>query len=138
MSFTEEYEQMDLSLSEDEDLSPDPPSFVGLFNPALFKSLLHKASSTAKIGPERVPQAGPSTSQDTGTVFSEPTFTQQHIPCPPLFLNTVQKQWGTPGTFPALGGTDKKLFDVDPALSDVLDVPVVDESLTLLFFHGVR
>lgn len=121
---------MGIQLSEDEESSPEPPAFVGLFDPALFKSLLHKASTSAKIGPDQEAQSGPSTSQDTSLLFSEPIVTQKHIPCHPLFLNTIQKQWGTPGTLPTLGRTDKRLFNVAPALSEALEVPVVDEPLT--------
>ncbi|XP_015679209.1 uncharacterized protein LOC107294491 [Protobothrops mucrosquamatus] len=133
-SFTGDDEQRELGLSEDEDLPPDPPTFTGLFNPALFKSLLHKARSTAQLGPEGIPEAEPSTSQGpTSKICSEPTFTQQYIPCPPLFLNEVQRQWGTPAHFPPPGGTDKQLFNVAPALSEVLEVPTVDEPLATTF-----
>ncbi|KAG8136960.1 hypothetical protein E2320_005501 [Naja naja] len=38
------------------------------------------------------------------TVFSEPTVTWEDIPCPKLFLNVIQRQWGQPGTFPNPGG----------------------------------
>ncbi|XP_039201699.1 lamina-associated polypeptide 2-like [Crotalus tigris] len=131
-SFTGDEEQRELGLSEDEDLPPDPPAFTGLFNPDLFKSLLQKATSTAQLGPEGVPEAEPSTSQGP-TGCSEATFTQQDIPCPSFFLSEVQKQWGTPGNFSVPGKTIKNLFNVAPALSDVLAVPMVDEPLATTF-----
>lgn len=39
-------ELRDQDMSEDEDLSPYQPSFVGLFKPQLFRSLLHKTKTT--------------------------------------------------------------------------------------------
>ncbi|XP_039180626.1 DBIRD complex subunit ZNF326 isoform X2 [Crotalus tigris] len=132
-SFIGDDEQTEQEMSEDENLSPDLSPFMSVFNPALFKSLLHKARSTAQIGSEGAPQAEPSTNQGpTSQVFSEPTFTQQDIPCPPLFLNIVQRQWEAPGTFPSPGETDKKLFNVASALSELLAVPMVDEPLASL------
>ncbi|XP_039201698.1 uncharacterized protein LOC120308997 [Crotalus tigris] len=133
-SFTGDDEQRELGLSEDEDLPPDPPAFTGLFNPALFKSLLHKARSTAQLGPEGVPEAEPSTSQGpTSMICSDPTFTQQDIPCPPLFISEVQRQWGAPGKVPLLEKNVINLFNVAPALSDVLAVPTVDEPIATIF-----
>lgn len=40
----------DQDLSEDEELSPDQPSFVELFKPQLFLSLLHKTKTTTRLG----------------------------------------------------------------------------------------
>lgn len=40
----------DMKLSEDEGLLPDQPAFTGLFRPAVFKLLLHKAKVITKFG----------------------------------------------------------------------------------------
>lgn len=50
-------------LSDDEDLAPDQPSFVGLFKPQLFRSLLHKVKLTTRLGTTPVPSIP---SGDTG------------------------------------------------------------------------
>lgn len=42
--------QREFDLSEDEGLILDSPAFTGLFPPALFKSLLHKARTTTHLG----------------------------------------------------------------------------------------
>lgn len=39
-----------LEFSDNEGLAPDVPAFIGLFRPALFKSLLHKARLTTNLG----------------------------------------------------------------------------------------
>ncbi|XP_039218218.1 uncharacterized protein LOC120316552 isoform X2 [Crotalus tigris] len=61
----EDHELMDQRLSDEEDVSPDPPLFVGLFNPSLLKTLLHKASGTANIERPPIPQKGTSTNPST-------------------------------------------------------------------------
>lgn len=126
-SGSEDYDPTDI-LSEDEGASPDPSPFVGLFDPALFKALLLKACTSAKISPDPEPQPAPPNAQDSNPLFSEPVVTQRHIPCPPFFRNTIQKQWATPGTLPVSGSSEKRLFNVAPSLSDILKVPLVDES----------
>lgn len=50
----------DIEFSEDEGLMPDSPAYTGLFRPALFKSLLHKARLTTNHG---AGNEQPSTSQ---------------------------------------------------------------------------
>ncbi|KAG8136421.1 hypothetical protein E2320_005002 [Naja naja] len=54
-SLSEDEDQRDLALSEDEGLFPDPLAFTGLFSPALFKSLLHKAKTMAHMGVDSHP-----------------------------------------------------------------------------------
>lgn len=41
---------LDQDLSDDEGLEPDQPSFVGLFRPQMFRSLLFKAQTTTCLG----------------------------------------------------------------------------------------
>lgn len=129
---SEEYEPGEIQLSEDEESSPDPSPSVGLFDPALFKSLLLKASTAAKIDPEPKTQPPP-TSQGSTPLFSETVVTQKYIPCPAFFHSMVQKQWAMPGNLPTPGGTEKRLFNMAPSLSDMLEVLVVVDSLTPLF-----
>lgn len=40
----------DIEFLEDEGLPPETPAFSGLFRPALFKTLLHKARQTTSLG----------------------------------------------------------------------------------------
>lgn len=84
-------------LSDDEDLSPDQPTFIGLFKPQVFRSLLHKAKLTTGLGlpaPKSSPLgdiAGPSSS-----LFEEPTHEAEEIPGLKLFRDVVTRQWSAP------------------------------------------
>lgn len=49
-SLSGEEPPFDLELSEDEGLEPDQLSFVGLFRPQMFRSLLFKAQTTTRLG----------------------------------------------------------------------------------------
>lgn len=87
----EEVREQDMS--EDEDLSPDQPSFVGLFKPQLFCSFLHKAKSTTRLGITRPLPA--SSGEEVGPsvpLFEDPTFEAEDIPTPKLFRDVVQRQ----------------------------------------------
>lgn len=48
------------------------------------------------------------------------------IPCPPLFSEVVQSEWGQPGSLTARNGLDKKLYYSAPELEDLLTSPMVD------------
>lgn len=76
----------DIEFSEDEGLLPDKPVFTGLFRPAVFKSLLHKAKVTTQFGMATVTSSGvqqPAAPHDTLFQVSKPD--RDVIPCPPLF-----------------------------------------------------
>lgn len=73
-------ELRDQDLSEDEDLSPDQPSFVGLFKLQLFRSLLHKAKTTTRLG----------LSRQTPTPRGD-TFEAEEIVGPKLFNDVLQR-----------------------------------------------
>ncbi|XP_039181469.1 heterogeneous nuclear ribonucleoprotein R isoform X1 [Crotalus tigris] len=89
-----------------------------------------EASSAAHVGPDQSAPVATAMDSEVDPVFVEPVVTQHHVPCPPLFLNAVKKQWTSPGTFPLPGGNDKKLFSVASDLAEVLDVPTVDEPVS--------
>lgn len=78
----------DQDLLDDEDLTPDQPSFVGLFKPQMFWSLLHKAKITTHLGSPRSASAAPG---DTPAVplFKEPVFEAEEIPGPKLFRDVL-------------------------------------------------
>lgn len=74
----------DRDLSDDEDLAPDQPSFVGLFKPQLFRSLLHKVKLTTQLGTTQhsLPQG-----EGAGTLvplFEEPVIETEEIPGPKI------------------------------------------------------
>lgn len=54
--YSDSHENMDreMELSEDKSLSPDQPDFIGLFRHQLFKSLLYKAKTTARLAGHRL------------------------------------------------------------------------------------
>lgn len=118
--------QREFDLSEDEGLILDPPAFTGLFPPALFKSLLHKARTTTHLGVQATSLETPLGPQGPSQgLFAQPTA-KQEIPTPKLFLDVVQKQWTHPGSYPTPSGNDQRFYNVGPDLAEVLQLPMVD------------
>ncbi|XP_058015779.1 uncharacterized protein LOC131186316 [Ahaetulla prasina] len=121
------------ALSEDEGLGPEQPSFVGLFKPQLFRSLLFKALATTGLGSAQAPltdsQVLPSTSS---SLFVEPMVVAEAIPAPKMFVDVVQRQWSYPGSGPLPSATDKKFFNCAPDLENILQVPTVDAPVVAL------
>lgn len=116
-------------LSEDEDMSPDQPSFVGLFKPQIFCSLLHKAKTTTRLGildpaAEEVDHSLP--------LFQEPTFETEEVPAPKLFRDVIQRQWTAPISGPNPNGLNKCLYNLASDLSTLLQVPEVDTLVVTL------
>lgn len=131
--YDEEEESRELALSDDEGLAPDQPAFIGLFRPQLFWSLLYKALAVTRLESSPPPEAGPSDGQDPATsLFVEPTAQPELIPAPKLFTDVVQRQWSLPGTGPAPNGLDKHLYQTAPALSNILQVTLVDGPIAAL------
>ncbi|XP_013907088.1 PREDICTED: uncharacterized protein LOC106537476 [Thamnophis sirtalis] len=116
----------DLPLSGDQDGTPDPHGFVGLFSPALFKTLLQKAKATARIGGD---PAGldPASSDPNNLLFTEPATEKEEIPCPKFFLDVVQRQWAVLGSGPHPTINDKRFYNVGPNLTAAFDPPTIDE-----------
>lgn len=134
LSEEEEAESRELALSDDEGLSPDQPAFIGLFRPQLFRSLLHKALAVTGLGNSTSastdPQpAGPS---QATSLFIEPAVEPDLIPAPKLFTDVVQRQWNLPGSGPVPNGLDKRLYQLAPALSNLLQIPPVDGPVAAL------
>lgn len=78
-------------MSEDEDLAPDQLSFVGLFKPQLFRSILHKAKATMGLGISRPSTAIPGEGVSSPVpLFEEPTIEMEEIPGPKLFQDVLQ------------------------------------------------
>ncbi|KAK9401019.1 hypothetical protein NXF25_011733 [Crotalus adamanteus] len=124
-------EQAGLILSEDEGIAPyEPTPPVGLFDHSFFNSLLLKACTTANLAQE---QENPPISQGPHAIYTEPSVSQNHIPCPPLFLNIVQKQWEKLGSPLSPGAVERTLFNVAPSLTSLLEIPEIDEPLNSLF-----
>ncbi|XP_070605566.1 titin-like [Erythrolamprus reginae] len=122
-------EQKELMVSED-GVAPNRPAFTGLFNPALFKTLLYKAKTTAGVG------ADADTSLDLSDpnilVFSEPAIDKEEIPTPKLFLDVVQRQWAQTSVHHAASGREKQLYNVALNLTEVLQVPKIDRPVVAL------
>lgn len=101
--------QGDQELSEDEDLAPDKPVFMGLFKPALFKSLLFKAKTTAHVGVSDRPTEVSIVPQDPSEqLFMEPAAEHDVIPSPQLFIDIIQCQWNQPRSVAAPSGSDRR------------------------------
>lgn len=117
----------DLEFSEDEGLAPEKPVFTGLFQLAVFKSLLHKAKVTTQFGlitnPSDCtkPVAAP---HDTLFQVSKPE--KDVIPCPLLFADVVQGALSQPGSLTAPSDLDKQLYCAASELEDILALPSVD------------
>ncbi|XP_034281058.1 uncharacterized protein LOC117670189 [Pantherophis guttatus] len=124
---------LDQEMSEDEDLAPDQPAFVGLFKPQLFRSLLHKAKLTTGLGVSRPseisPKEGPSTSVP---LFEEPIIESEEIPGPKIFRDVLQRQWSSPASGPSPNSLDKRIYNLAPELSSLLQAPSVDQPVAEL------
>lgn len=125
-------ELRDQDMSEDEHLSLDLLSFVGLFKPQLFRSLLHKAKTTTHLGLSR---QAPKPGEDTTTsvpLFEEPVFEVEEIPGPKLFKDILQRQWASPALGPNPNGLDRRLYNLAPDISTLLHVLSVDPPVVAL------
>lgn len=126
-------EARDADLSDDEDLPPDQPSFVGLFKPQLFRSLLHKAKLTSRLGSSS--QASPSGVANSATsvpLFEEPVVETEEIPGPKLFREVLKKQWSNPASGPNPNQLDRRLYNLAPELANLLQIPLVDPPVAAL------
>lgn len=122
----------DQAWSDDEGLGPDQPSFIGLFRPQVFHSLLFKAIATTHLG-DPPPSAGTSSLSDLATaMFAEPIIDPETIPAPKLFTDVLQCHWTLPGAGPSPNGLDKHLYNSAAPLVDLLQPPSVDPPITAL------
>ncbi|XP_070605557.1 uncharacterized protein [Erythrolamprus reginae] len=132
-SLWDDEEQTEPVASEVKGAAPDRPVFTGLFNHALFKTLLYKAKATAGIGAD--PAASDTSlglSDPSSLVFSEFVTKQDEIPMPKLFLDVVQQEWALLGPQPTLSEMDRRLYNVDPNLTAALEIPKVDSPMVAL------
>ncbi|XP_058021206.1 uncharacterized protein LOC131189221 isoform X2 [Ahaetulla prasina] len=127
----------DLDLSEDEDLSPDQPSFVGLFKPQLFRSLLHKARVSTGLAAPVTSDSVSKPSQSSIPLFEEPALEPEEIPGPRLFQDVLIRQWNVPASGPNPSALDRRLFNLAPEVSKLLQIPVVDSPVAALVSPSV-
>ncbi|XP_060550761.1 lamina-associated polypeptide 2-like [Pantherophis guttatus] len=112
---------------------PDSPAFTGLFRPAFFKSLLHKAHLTTNLGvPGEVRTSSPATVGPHNALFKSSKPEKDCIPCPQLFTDVIQNSWGQPASLTTPSSLDKKLYCSAPELDDLLTLPAVDQPVTSL------
>lgn len=124
---------IDQELSDDEGLEPDQPSFVGLFKPQMFRSLLHKAQVTTGLGiPPTNPQPQPSASTFSSALFELPAVQTEIVPAPKLFLDVLQRQWKNPSTGPIPNSLDRRLYNLAAEYASLLQIPVVDSPVAAL------
>ncbi|XP_032090012.1 uncharacterized protein LOC116519995 [Thamnophis elegans] len=119
----------DLPQSEDKGETRYGNGFVGLFTPALFKTLLQKAKAAAGIGGDPA-DLNPASSNPNNLLFSQPNTEKEEIPCPKFFLDVVQRQWIQPGTSKSPCGYDKQLYNVASDFVAALEMPTVDEPIS--------
>lgn len=130
--------QRDLDLLDNEDLMPDQPTFVGLFCPQLFKSLLHKAKTTTQHGTvQTAPVTATGLDNPVDLLFAEPTIELEEIPAPRLFLDIVHRQWTSPGSGRSPSGLDRCLYNMGTDLGKLLQVPTVDAPVVALSLQSV-
>lgn len=65
-------------------------------------------------------------------LFSEPFTETEDIPAPQLFLDMIQRQWESPGTYPNLSSYDRMFYNMTPDLTELLEIPEVDEPVIAL------
>lgn len=85
-----EVEPREPNISDDKGLSLEQPVFIGLFPPAIFKSLLFKVSNVVQLGSPATREAPPPSHEVLNPLFSELTKPVDAIPVPHLFLDVVQ------------------------------------------------
>lgn len=73
-------------------MTPDLPTFLGLFQPSLFKSLLFKAKTSANLGAKVAATPARSQAMSAETLFSENTIEADPVPTPKIFVDLVQRQ----------------------------------------------
>lgn len=123
----------DQDLSDDEDLSPDLPSFMGLFKPQIFRSLLHKAKTTTSLGlAQKSSKPNPGVVAPSVPLFEEPIFEAEEIPGPKLFKDVLQRQWAFPASGPNPNTLDRQLYNFASDQADLLQLPSVDPPIVAL------
>lgn len=123
----------DHDLSDDEGLEPDQPSFIGLFRPQMFRSLLYKAQMVTHLGGASATTQSSSSSVDaTSSLFQEPTVQKGVVPAPKLFSDVVLRQWSFPSSGPVPNNLDKRFYNMAPDFSHLLQVPSVDAPVLAL------
>ncbi|XP_060541090.1 uncharacterized protein LOC132709972 [Pantherophis guttatus] len=132
-SLSDDEEPQGSMLSGDKGGTMDSLGYTGLFRPALFKTLLHRAKATAQIGGDPSasdPASG--LSDPNSLVFSERTTDNEEIPTPKLFRDAVYRQWAQPGAYPGPSVNDKRFYNVAPNLAAALEMPTIDEPVAAL------
>ncbi|XP_060542672.1 neuronal membrane glycoprotein M6-b isoform X1 [Pantherophis guttatus] len=129
----EEEAIIDQELSEDEGLEPDQPSFVGLFCPQMFQSLLFKAQMTTRLGiPTSKPKDSSNIIDSMANLFEEPAVAAETIPAPKLFSDVLQRQWKFPSSGPSPNSLDKKFYNLASEYANLLQIPTVDAPVLAL------
>lgn len=126
-------EEKDLmALSEDEEKDSELSPFTGLFKLDLFKPLLHKAISITSMESETVTESDPNPGGSGHLLFTEPAVEAEVVPSSKLFLDIVKQQWHNPGAGIPPSKTEPKLYNIDPDLADILQIPTVDKPVATL------
>lgn len=100
-----------IKFSDDKGMISYAPAFSGLFQPSLFKSLLHKARQMTNIGvPEVLPTEPSSSLGPHDALFSSFKPGKDFIPCPQLFSDVLQSPWSQPGSLTGPSSQDKRLY----------------------------
>lgn len=107
-----EADYSDSGLSDDEDLLPEQPAFMGLFPQFLFKSLLFKAINMAQLSSPVIKPVPAPPPGSLDPMFAEPVKLVTATPTPPLFLNIIKWQWTSPGSAPLPTSNDHKNFNI--------------------------
>ncbi|XP_026573034.1 uncharacterized protein LOC113447208, partial [Pseudonaja textilis] len=124
-----EIDPMEGEMSEDEGLTPDQSTFVGLFKPHMFKSILLKAKNTSGLSVQS-PSALPSPAEGPeDAIFRQPMVEEEVIPAPPIFHVLVSNQLVSTGAPPAPSNQDKRFFNLESSFCNLLNTLEVDEPI---------
>lgn len=130
---SEEGEIRDADLSEDQGMALKQPAFSGLFQLSLFKSLLFKAKTSAKLEAKASSTTIHAQPTSAETLFSEQITEAETVPAPNLFVDVVQRQWASPTSGSMPSSADKRFYNVTNELDQFLQLPIVDAPAMALY-----
>ncbi|XP_013927219.1 PREDICTED: uncharacterized protein LOC106553274 [Thamnophis sirtalis] len=113
-------------------MPPSKPTFSGLFQPSLFKSLLFKAKVLGKFGGKPSESLVQPQAISSETIFADQAIEADMVPTPKTFLDLVKPQWEFPTSGPIPTSNDKTFFNVDKDMAQVLLQPTINAPVTAL------
>lgn len=96
-------------------------------------SLLFKAKSSTLLETDlSKPEGSLEPIDPPDLLFSGPMTETEAIPAPRLFMGVIQRQWVSPGAYSNPMFFGKKIYNVNPDLTELLQILEVDEPVMAL------